>query len=166
MYYLNIFLLFSFLGRIFESLFLYFAADGLVSGIMFGPFTPIFGIGAAISIFVYEKIKFSKNIYLNIGFYFVFLTVLFTGIEFIAGEIIEVFLGKEMWNYSDAYFSFSKYACFEISIAWSLMAFVLVCYIKPYTDIIIKKIPKKLSWLLVIYVIVDLLMVFFYKTVS
>ena len=57
MYYINNFLLFSIIGHILESVvYLILNNDGY-SGIMYGPWTPVYGFGIILIIIIYNFIK-------------------------------------------------------------------------------------------------------------
>ena len=69
MYYVNVFFVFSFLGFLFENVLNIFTNDNFNSGILYGPWTFIYGIGALLIVFLnkffgtisYEKMEKSHS---------------------------------------------------------------------------------------------------------
>lgn len=57
MYYMNYFFVFSILGYLLETFF----NKGFESGILYGPYTPVYGIGVCLVIFVFHFLKRKKN---------------------------------------------------------------------------------------------------------
>ena len=57
MYILTIFLSYSFFGFIFETIVSLVTGGKLNSGIMFGPWTPIYGFGVLIMLFLKKQLK-------------------------------------------------------------------------------------------------------------
>lgn len=158
MYYINNFFLFSILGHILESI-IYFVLDNNgYSGIMYGPWTPVYGFGIIIIILIYKFIKKTKlkNI---IKILLVFLTsmILLTLIEYIGGIGIEYFFHKEMWSYENMKFNIGKYIALEISLIWGLCSIIYIYLIKPITDKIIKRISNYITICILVFFIIDLI---------
>ena len=61
MYYLNCFFIYSFIGFIYENIIELVRGKKPGSGMLYGPFTPIYGIGALLRL-VISKFKFNKLI--------------------------------------------------------------------------------------------------------
>ena len=57
MYYVNIFFIFSFIGFLFENLLNIFTNDTFNSGILYGPWTFIYGIGVLLMVIVYKFLQ-------------------------------------------------------------------------------------------------------------
>ena len=74
MYDINIFLTYSILGFFYECI-INFIQDGrFSSGFMYGPWTPIYGIGVLIILYIYKKLKkYNKNISQDVKRFFKFL---------------------------------------------------------------------------------------------
>lgn len=163
MYFINNFFLYSILGHIFESI-VYLFYDG-ESGILFGPWTPVYGIGVTIvfSLYIYFLKKgFKKkiiiwNIFL-VGF------ILLTIIECIGGYLLEALFGTIFWNYEGLPLHIGKYISLEISFVWGILSLVCVYFLKPLTDKIIKKIPIWLTWIFIILFLIDVFMTIYLKS--
>lgn len=161
MYYVNLFFLYSILGHMMESIvYLFFKGE---SGILFFPWTPIYGLGVLIIIFCYNFFKDKvKNKWLK--YFYVFLTgfILLSILELIGGILIEHIFGYIFWNYDDLKFNIGHYIALEISLVWGIASMVVVKLL-PLTDKIVKKIPRSISWLFIILMISDVIMTIFTK---
>lgn len=133
------------------------------SGILFFPWTPIYGLGVVIVIFCYNLFKDKiKNKWVK--YFLVFLTgfILLSILELIGGILIEKIFGYVFWNYDDLTFNFGHYIALEISLVWGFASMIIVKII-PLTDKIVKKIPRSISWLFIILMICDVAMTVFTK---
>lgn len=128
------------------------------SGIMYGPFTPIYGIGAIliilISKYIFKKVKFNK--FIDTILIFIMTTLILSIIEFIGGILIEKLFGIIFWDYSGNKYSLGKYVCLEMSLLWGLMSIIFIYIIKPILDLFVKKIPNIVTIIFIIYFIIDL----------
>lgn len=161
MYYVNYFFLYSIFGHILESI-IYMFYNG-ESGILFFPWTPIYGVGAIIVIYSYnkfikkEKNKFLRNLYIFlVGFFLLSL------LEWFGGILIEKTFDKVFWSYDDLKFNFGHYIALEISLCWGIASLVIIKILK-FTDKIVKKIPRFIPWLLIILMSIDLILTIFLK---
>lgn len=159
MYYLNNFFIFSILGHIFESIIFIFLNNDGYSGIFFGPWTPVYGIGIIIIILINKildklNIKLFSKIILSFFIYAITLSL----IEFIGGISIEILFHKVFWNYSNHKLNIGKYISIEMALLWGIVSCIYLFIFKRLTDKIIKKIPKYITWVLVIIFIIDIIL--------
>ena len=56
-------------------------------------------------------------------------------------------------------FNIGKYTSLEMAVIWGLSSIILVYLIKPLVDKFIKKIPKLITWILVILFLIDLIFI-------
>lgn len=146
MYYLNNFLFFSILGHIFESLLFIILNNNGYSGIFFGPWTPVYGLGIIIIILINKLVdKFNLNLILKIIFSFFIYAVFLSLIEYIGGISIEIFFHKIFWNYSNHKFNLGYYVSLEMALLWGLVSCIYLFVFKKFIDILIKKIPVFIS---------------------
>lgn len=154
MYYLNYFFIFSILGHFIES---FFYSSGN-SGILYGYWTPIYGIGTIIILLINKFIdKFKIKKVLKIFLLFLGSMIILSTIEVIGGYLIKWIFNQELWDYSNHKFNIGKYTSIEMSLIWGLSSILLIYFIKPIADKIISKIPKFFSYILIILMIIDLL---------
>lgn len=160
MYYLNYFFIFSILGHFFESFF-YSSGD---SGILFGYWTPIYGLGTIIILIINKYIdKYKINKHTKIITLFFINAIILSIIEALGGYMIKWIFNKELWNYSSHRFNIGKYTSIEMSLIWGLSSILLIYFVKPIVDKVIKKIPISISYMCITLFITDLLITIFIK---
>ncbi len=160
MYYLTIFFFYSILGYIMETSLSFLMDDGFTSGILYGPWTPLYGLGALIIIFLSEKLF--KNLHMNkivetIIIFFIVTSIL-TLLEYISGNLIEKLLNMVYWDYSDLPLHFGKYICLPISLIWGILSIIFIYIINPLCKNIIKKIPNFITIIIFICFIADIIL--------
>lgn len=159
MYYINNFFLYSIFGHIIETVF-YTLGSG-ESGILYGYWTPIYGIGCTFIIFCYEKIFKEKKKSKIIECITIFLigAVGLSILEYIGGVLIETFFDVVFWDYSNLRFNIGKYTSLEMAIIWGIASIGLIYLVKPVFDYFNKKIPKFFTWILIILFLIDIICV-------
>ena len=157
MYYINYFFVASILGFIFETIFYTLFKWSGNSGYLFGPWTPVYGIGSIIIILLYKFIdkKIKTNKFIKIFIFFISISILLSTIEFIGGHLIEFIFNETFWDYSDHKFNIGKYASLEMSLVWGVASIAFICLIKPLIDKFIYSIPKTITYILTILFIID-----------
>ena len=162
MYYLNYFIIFSILGHFFESFF-YASGD---SGIFLSYWTPIYGIGTVIILLINKWInKFNISKILKVLYLFLFSSIILSTIEALGGYLIKWIFDIELWNYTNYRFNIGRYTALEMSLIWGLGSILLIYFIKPISDKIVKHIPKILSFILIGLFIIDVIITLFVKAV-
>jgi len=155
MYYINYFFIFSILGHILET----FIYSNKESGILFGWWTPIYGIGTIIILLIHKYIdKFKLNKYIKPIILFLACSIILSIIEALGGYLIEFLFHQTFWDYSHYKFNIGKYAALEMSLIWGLSSILIIYFLKPLIDKIIGKIPKYLTYILITLFIIDLLL--------
>ena len=158
MYYVNTFFLFSILGHFIEDFF-YTYRD---SGILYGYWTPIYGYGVIIILYVYDriskKIKLNKFTKLVVSFLIGF--ILLTILEYIGGILIEKLLKVTFWDYSNGPFSIFRYTSLKMSFIWGISSLLIIYIIKPILDKFITKIPRPVSYVLITLFTIDAFLTF------
>jgi uncharacterized membrane protein len=160
MYYLKYFFITSIFGYILETL----VCKGYESGILYGPWTPIYGIGSIIIIISSDKILKKRNIngFLKFVILFIFCFCILTLAELVGGLLIERIFGYSFWDYTNHKFNVGKYICLEISLIWGTVSILFVC-IRPIIDKIIKYIPNIIIYLAIPLLIIDICCTFILK---
>lgn len=165
MYYINCLYFYSFLGFALESEVYKINNSNLHSGIFYGPITEVYGFGviALILLKKYFIDKLKCNKYLKILITFISSLIVLTLIELIGGNTLHLIFNINMWNYTKKAFNIGKYICLELSLIWGLFGTIFIYYLKDYLDKIIKLIPKKLTYILLIINIIDTIAVLLTK---
>lgn len=148
MYYINLFFVYSILGFIFENTLVRLIASNYESGILFGPWTPVYGIGVLVIVIIYKWLKRHINREWVRSLLLFFLSAVTLSIlEFIGGELIENIFGKIFWNYEHFKYNIGKYVSLETAAIWGVFSLFIIYLIKKFVDKIIKLIPKWLTYL-------------------
>ncbi len=153
MYYINTFFVLSILGHFIENIF-YTSRD---SGILFGYWTPIYGLGTIITIYVYNLIKkkYKLNNITKIIISFLIGFIILTVLEFIGGYLIERLLKISFWNYEREKFNIGKYTSLKMAFIWGISSIVIIYVIKPLTKKINNYIPKFITYILITLYVID-----------
>ena len=162
MYLLNCFFIYSILGFFIEALMTLIFKGSFSSGILFGPWTPVYGIGTVLIIIISNKLF--KNLHMNrlietiVVFFIVSFSLSF--LEWLGGTLIEIIFDTVFWDYSNQKFNLGKYISLEMTLLWGILSIIFIYIIRPIFDKIIKKIPKWLTIILSILFIIDVIMTF------
>ena len=157
MYYVNVFFVFSFIGFLFENFINIFFNDNFNSGILYGPWTFIYGIGALL-IVVLNKFLAQYDIkkWKEVILFYISISILMTIVEFSGGMLIENIFHLVYWYYKNIRFNYGKYICLEVSLIWGLLATAINYFVFPWINKFIKKIPFWVSILFVVLFILDI----------
>ncbi len=148
-------IIFSIIGLIIETLYCYITTGVIESrkGLLWGPFCPVYGVGAAILILLLYRYKD------NVITLFLYGMILGGVIEFFISYILEAMYGIRFWDYSYLYSNLNGRICLMYSVFWGLLAAVIIKYIKPIVDCIIEKIPckKPVTIIILIFIFFDVI---------
>lgn len=153
---LTYFIIYSFLGWVLESVTKTVMQRKWVnSGFLFGPFCPIYGIGAIIMYLFLDSFKGKWILLFLIGFFVLSVW------EYIVGWLLEKFFQTKYWDYSNYKFNIHGRVCLMNSIFWGILGVLFVNVIHPFIDAKIQLIPENhliyLNILLYAYIIVDVI---------
>lgn len=157
MYYVNIFFVFSLVGFLFENFINIFFNDNFNSGILYGPWAFIYGIGVLLVVVLnkflaqYHLKKWKEVIIFYIG-----ITILMTIVEFSGGMLIETIFHRTYWDYTNMRFNYGKYICLEVSLLWGLLATAINYFVLPWVNNVVKKIPFWVSIIFIVLFILDI----------
>ena len=157
MYYINIFFVFSVLGHIIEG-FTYAKIDG---GILYGFWTPVYGLGVLVIVIVnifISRLKLNK--WLKVLLLFLMSSVILALLELVGGYFIEFVFGRVFWNYQSHFVPIGKYTSLQMMGVWGTISIALVYLIIPHIEGLIRKIPKWITYALLIVFLVDLVYTF------
>lgn len=156
MYYLNSFLLYSFLGFIMEST-LFKNTTLKVSGVLNGPVTLVYGIGGIALIivnkYVVDRIKTNKVFKIILSFFI--YSVILTLVEFVCGYLCNMIFDVDMWNYTCKKYNFGKYICLEYVPIWGLLGLLITYVFRPFFDKVIKLISKEATYFFTLILFLD-----------
>lgn len=148
---------FSFLGTMSEGLYWVFRYGhfALRAGLIYGPFSEIYGLAAVIMILILNRFKHKS-------FFFLFLTsfLISCGFEFFCSLIQQWVFGFTSWDYGSSNFSILGRANLLFAVPWGLFGALLIKEIYPWFTSLLTRMPKKtgavVSWLLLIFMVFNI----------
>lgn len=166
MYYLNTFLLYSILGFLLETVRSFLVNSKFTSGILYGPWTPIYGIGIVIVIlisnYLFAHLHLSRWVETFITF--AIITLILTLLEWIGGILIEKIFHTVFWDYSKEAFSIGKYISLSKSLMWGVGSILFIYVLKPLLEGVIKHIPIPVTIILTLLMLSDFILTFVNKS--
>lgn len=136
------FVLFSILGLIIETVYGYITMGVLESrkGLIWGPFCPVYGVGATILILILNQVD--RKDYIRLFVYGVFIGSI---VEYILSYGLEAIYGARFWDYAYTNNDINGRICITYSFFWGVLAVLLIRFVKPFIDKIIDKIYSKIK---------------------
>ena len=129
------FIIYSFLGWCLESIYkTIILKKPTNSGFLYGPFCPMYGIGALLMIILG---RFSTNIVMI----FLVAFIVFSVWEYIVAIILEKLFKTKYWDYSNLKFNIKGRVCLKNSIYWGILGVLLVYIVQPTIENLTKLIP-------------------------
>lgn len=166
MYYLNTFLIYSILGFLLETIRSFFVNSKFTSGILYGPWTPIYGLGIVlvilISNYLFSHLHLSR--WLETFITFIIITLVLTLLEWLGGVLIEKIFDVVFWDYSKEALSIGKYISLSKSLIWGVGSIIFIYVLKPLLEGLIKHIPVPVTVILTLLMISDLILTFVNKS--
>lgn len=151
MYYFYLFLIYSVLGWLIETIYTTVTSKKFVNrGFLLGPYCPIYGTGAMCIIFVLKEYKDDLIIL------FLVSAVLCSIIEYITSYIMEKLFHARWWDYSLYKFNLNGRICLLNSVLFGLLGVLLISFIHPKLNKLISLITNNLiGYILLILFIID-----------
>lgn len=159
MYYVNIFFIYSFLGFLFENALNLVTHANFNSGVLYGPWTFIYGIAIFVIMAFYKFLKqYKLKKWLEVIIFYIVVTIFMVLIEFSGGMLIEKIFHVVYWDYTNLKFNYGHYIALEISLLWGVFATFINYFVTPITSKLAKKIPIPITIIVIILFIVDIVM--------
>ena len=153
-----LFVIASFLGDVIETIFCRFSMGYWMSrsGVVWGPFSIVWGLGAVLLTAVLYKFKDRSDCYL-----FLAGTVLGGVYEYVCSVFLELAFGTIFWDYSHLPFNLGGRVNLLYCFFWGIAALVWIKGIYPRLSGLIERIPVRIgkigTWVLVVFMAVNLL---------
>lgn len=116
-------------------------------GVLFGPYCPVYGVGALLFIFmIYPLIKDKKIVkkIILIPVIFLLCMLVATTVELITSYICELFMGNWPWQtYADYKYNFQARIALSPSIRFGIGGVVFLYVFEPIFEKIVNKLSKK-----------------------
>lgn len=123
-------------------------------GLIYGPFTPVYGIGALMYYFTVPRIK-------NIGLVFLFSMVLGGIAEYACSFFQEQFFGTISWDYSDMWFNINGRTSLFHCFCWGILGIAFVKLVYPMISELDSLMDKK-----TFIIVTIILMIFMFFNIS
>lgn len=149
------FIIFSVIGLFIETMYCYITTGVLESrkGLIWGPFCPVYGVGAGLLILLLNRFKNSKIKLLIYG------GIIGDVIEYLMSYGLEAIYSTRFWDYSYTSFHLNGRICFIYTIFWAILSVLLISFVKPLIDKWMTKINFKfinvIEVLITIFLIID-----------
>ena len=162
MYSFNCLIIYSIFGFVLESMVYKIKGSKRHSGICYGPVTYVYGFGVLVLNLIYQYFLFPLKInkWLKMFITFLLSVISLSLVEWLGGVILYQLFQVRLWDYSGKSFHLGRYVCLELALVWGIMGTLYLTYLKKRVDDLIKRIPKKLSYLFLGIQIIDIGAVF------
>lgn len=138
-----IFVIASFIGLVLETVYHFIVFGGYESraGLVWGPFSPVYGIGAVLFTLVSRGKQVERK---SRAIVIIFLSCMFAGatLEFVASWIMQNFFGVVAWDYSEEFLNIGGRTSLLFSIMWGLLGTAWICWFLPGIIKLIDRIPE------------------------
>ena len=150
------FIIYSLFGWILESTYkTIYEKKFINSGFLYGPFCPIYGIGAIIMRLILNEYK--DNIFHVFVIGFIALSIW----EYAVGWLLEKLFKTKYWDYSEKKFNLNGRICLMNSIFWGILGVVFIYLIHPCISGSVEQVPIKILYIVTYtistYMLVDLI---------
>ncbi len=142
-YYFLLFIVYSFMGWLYESIWCSFCEGKLVNrGFLAGPFCPVYGFGALLVILTLSDVK--SNL---LALFFASIIVTNT-LEYLTSYILEKCFAVRWWDYSHYRFNLNGRVCLLGAVAFGTMSVLLLHIIHPWVNHYILRLSQPAFYLL------------------
>lgn len=154
------FLIYSFLGWVYETLYCSVKAGHFVSrGFLYGPFIPIYGICIVASVLLLSDRGFG-----NISLFFI-CSVIASALEYFTSIWMELIFGRRWWDYSNQPFNIHGRVCLGAAIVFGGFGVFIIKYFHPtmvryMNDNYQSGIPKKTTHAIFLMFLLDVIVSF------
>ena len=150
------------IGTYYEEL-LNFVKYGTYSdrqGLLYGPFSPIYGVGIAIFVIFLGKQNDTRALWKTL----LYASLIGGVTEFMTSWIADTFFHVEFWDYSGYFLNIAGRTTIPFMIGWGIGGTILMKVIYPFISKWIEKIPYKIGHplyiVLLIFIIVDVILTY------
>jgi uncharacterized membrane protein len=154
-----LFMIFSALGFLYEGTLSFFRNGEFrhFQGVIYGPFSQIYGLGAVLAIGIYRIFSNRSSLFI-----YLLYSVLGGTYEYLSSLIEEYFFGFVAWHYEGRFLNIQGRTTVIYALEWGLLAFFVVRVLSPFFCRIIEKIPRKsmivMSWTLIVFFSLDMVL--------
>ena len=151
---LLLFYFYCFIGWIWESVYVSLGKHKWVNrGFLKGPFLPIYGSGAIVVLL--STLTVENNLILVFVIGMIGATIL----EYITGAVMEKIFHVRYWDYTDKPFNVNGHICLLSTLAWGLFSILLVRFVNPPIENLVRGIPEEISeisaYIITVFITID-----------
>ena len=129
-------------------------------GLIYGPFSPIYGVGVAIFAIFLGKNNDRRSVWKTL----IYATIIGGGTEFMTSLIADKVFGVQFWDYSNEFLNIFGRTTIPFMIFWGIGGTVLMKIIYPWISKWIEKIPYKIGKpiyiVVLIFILVDVILTY------
>lgn len=142
-FYCILFFTLAFIGWLWEVLLYFFTEHAFINrGVYQGPYLPVYGVGGMMLYILLYRMK--KKPWLV----FFCSLVLCSVLEYFTSWFLEMRWGIRWWDYSGHFLNINGRICLLGALAFGIGGMVLVCFLMPFYERAIRKVPAKLRVML------------------
>lgn len=149
-----LFLIYCFLGWIWETAFVSFKMKKLVKrGFLYGPWLPIYGFGALIILYITGPYRDRWYLIYCLG------AIAATVLEALTGALMESLFHMRYWDYSREPYNYKGYICLKVSLFWGVFALLLDEVLQKQVDKILMAVSgqEMVLWPLLLLFAIDVI---------
>lgn len=129
-------------------------------GLIYGPFSPIYGVGVAIFVIFLGKSNDRRSVWKTL----IYAAIIGGGTEFMTSLIADKVFGVQFWDYSNEFLNIFGRTTIPFMIFWGIGGTVLMKIIYPWISKWIEKIPYKIGKpiyiVVLIFILVDVILTY------
>jgi uncharacterized membrane protein len=127
-HFISLFAIYCFLGWTLEVIYRSITQRKFINaGFLFGPFIPIYGMGAFLTLALHELMRNQPVILQLVAF-----GLAITFLEYLVGYFCEKIFKLKLWDYAETRFNLHGRVCLHFSLFWTVLVFVFVLWIHPF----------------------------------
>ncbi len=155
------FVLYAFIGWLLETAYSFVVLGHFTKrGFLYGPLCPIYGWGAVILIQFLERYK--KN---SLKLFFV-SAIIFSIFEYLVGFGLDALFAEHWWDYSADFMNLNGRISIFYSFIWGIIALLFINHIHPFFEIKIKKMVRKIPYIMQFYIVNGLILTISVDTIA
>ena len=154
-----LFMIGSLIGYCVEMLWCFINSGAFESrkGLLYGPFTPIYGIGAILLTLTLYGLRNRNGITV-----FAVSALIGAAFEFLCSWVQEVVFGTVSWDYSGSHLNLAGRTNLKYAVFWGLLGMIFIKHTYPFLSRYIERIPVKLgvwlTWICIVLMSVNILL--------
>lgn len=150
------------IGTYYEELinFIKYGSYSSRQGLIYGPFSPIYGVGVAIFVICLGRNNEQRSLWKTL----LYASLIGGFTEYMTSWIADVFFNLEFWNYTGYFLNIAGRTTIPFMIGWGIGGTILMKVIYPFVSKWIEKIPYRIAHpiyiAVLIFIIIDVLLTY------